>query len=369
MTRRFWTNVFAVAYKEGAVMRHDKAFLSLVLAQPVMMFLLMGFALSNDPRNVTWAVWDQRPTSLSRALVTDVLATGDFLEPVHVESTAAGRELLRRGKALVFLVIPQSFRRDLERGRGSVQLLLDGSDPLAAARVGATVQRVAGAILSAGSRLEPLPLTVRQRFWFNATLDDNLFFLSALAGMLLTNFCLSAPSLGLVAERENGTFEQMLSLPMTAVEIVIGKLVPYAIVGFGLTLYATVLSGLFFDLWPEGGMIPLLIVTAPFILSSLSIGVFISALARTTAQAVFITVFFILPSFVLSGVLLPYQLMPPGIREIGGLTPLRWYQIASRQVIEHGAGISDVWLSIVAMSAIFAALLLGVRIFMKSRLG
>jgi ABC-2 type transport system permease protein len=210
---------------------------------------------------------------------------------------------------------------------------------------------------------------VRQRFWFNATLLDRTFFLSALAGMLLTNLCMSATSGGLVAERESGTYEQMLALPTTPIEIVLGKLLPYVGVSYAVLLFATVAAGVVFGVWPRGSWITLSIVTLPFVLASLGVGVFVSTLAHTSGQAVFISVFFILPSFVLSGVMVPYQLMPSGVREIGGIFPLRWYQIALRRIVERGAGLTDVVVPTLALVAIFAVILAGIRWRMKPRLG
>jgi len=376
---RFWSNVLAVAYRETAVLRHDRAFLSLISMQPLMMLLLFGFVLSNEPANVPWAVWDQNQTAVSRRLVRDIQATGYFLAPRAIEGYDTGRTLMREGKILALLVIPKRLRRDIERGRPQVQLLVDGSDPLSAARVASYIGQV-GATFTTADPAEVRPRTptaaaagggidVRQRFWFNPTLRDNVFFLGALAAMLLTNFCLSATSLGLVGERESGTYEHMLSLPTTALEIVLGKLLPHVGVGFVLLVYATVASGLIFGIWPAGSFLTLLFVTLPFVLASLSIGVFVSTLARTSAQAVFITVFFIMPSFVLSGVMFPYQLMPDGVRHVGYLFPLRWYQIAARRIVARGAGLDDVLLPAAALFVIFAALLVGIRRRMKPRLG
>jgi ABC-2 type transport system permease protein len=258
-----------------------------------------------------------------------------------------------------------------------VQVLLDGTDPLSAARVGGYL----GA-LGVAFRIRPVPdagreagpassgaIDVRQRFWFNPTLDDHTFFLSALAGMLLTNLCLSVTALGLVGERESGTYEQMLALPTSSLEIVLGKLVPYVVVSYALLLFSTIAAGAVFGIWPRGSWVALFAITLPFVLASLAIGVFVSALARTSAQAVFITVFFILPSFVLSGVMYPFQLMPPGVRELGGLFPLRWYQIALRRIVERGGGLPEVVVPGLALACLFGLLLLGIRWRMRPRLG
>lgn len=374
----FWSNVLALAYKEAAVMRHDRAFLAVAFMQPVVMLLLFGLALSNKPANVPWAVLDENRSALSRRFVQDIQSTGYFLPPQPVESYDVGRQLLRTGKAVAFVVVPQSFRRDCERGGPRVQLLLDGSDPLTAARIGGYIGQVGAAFDVTGTPAPHLadvatrtggPIDVRQRFWFNPTLRDRDFFLAALAGMLLTNLCLSAMSAGLVSERENGTFEQTLSLPTTPIEIVLGKLLPYVGVSYAVFLFATVAAGLLFGVWPQGSWITLLIVTLPFVLASLAIGVFVSTLAHTSGQAVFISVFFILPSFVLSGVMFPYQLMPPGVRALGGIFPLRWYQIALRRVIERGAGLTDIVVPMLALLTLFAAILAGIRWRLKPRLG
>jgi ABC-2 type transport system permease protein len=376
---RFVSNVAAIAYKEWAVIRHDKALLSVVMVQPWMMFLIFGLALSNKPANVPWSVLDESRSALSRRLVAEIQATGYFLEAQAETSYAHARDQLQSGDLLAVLVLPQSLARDAERGGARVQVLLDGSDPLQAARVGGYITQVAQRIdprMEARVTVDPDravrsagPLDVRQRFWFNATLADREFFLAALAGMLLTNLCLSVMSLSLVGERESGTYEQMLAAPTRPIEIVLGKLVPFVGLSYALVVFSVVVPGLAFGIWPQGSLLALVLTTLPFVLASLGIGIFISTIAATSAQAVFLTMFFIMPSFVLSGVMMPYQFMPPGIRNVGQVVPLRWYQIALRRIIERGAGIWDTMGPTLAMFAIFAVLLALIRWRMKPRLG
>jgi ABC-2 type transport system permease protein len=339
------------------------------------MLLLFGGALSYTPANVPWAVLDRSGSAESRRLVEDVRVTGYFLSPVAVASYADGRERLRRGDALALLVIPQDFRRDLERGRPEVQLLVDGTDPVTAARLLAYVSQVAASFemrrapADRAGDADAAPIDVRQRFWFNPTLRDRDFFLAILAGMLLTNLGLSISALNIVGERESGTFEQTLSLPTSTLEIVLGKLLPLVAVSYVLLGLAILGSGLVFGLWPRGSWPGLVLVTLPFVLATLAIGVFVSSLARNSAQAVFITVFFIMPSFVLSGVMFPYELMPPPVRLLGAMFPLRWYQIALRRLVSRGAGVEDVLLPCLALLAIFAVLLAAIRWRLQPRLG
>jgi ABC-2 type transport system permease protein len=374
----FWSNVLALAFREGSVLRHDRAFLGVVIAQPVMMILLMGLVISNEPANVPWLVLDRSPSPASRALVQDVLATGYFLAPREVTSTREAEALLARGEALALLELPSDFGRNVWRGDAEVQVLLDGADPLSAARVGGILRATAAAFdptlraqVPRGRSARELasgPVDLRGRFWFNATLADRDFFLATLAGMLLTNLCLSFTSLGLVGERESGTYEQTLALPTRPLEMVLGKLLPYVGVGYGVLAIALLGAGLGFGVWPHGSVLGILVLTLPFVLSSLAIGVFVSLLARSSAQAVFITVFFLLPSFVLSGVMLPYQLMPDGVRQVGALLPLRWYQIGLRRLVARGGGLEDVLLPLFALTLFFAVMLGLIRWRLKPRL-
>ena len=377
--KHFWNNIFAVAYKEASVVRHDRAFVATVFAQPLMIFMLFGFALSNKPANVPWALLDRDHSPASRRVLQDVQATHYFLEPQLVSSYREGHALLKTGHALALVVIPSGFRRSRERGHAQLQILLDGSDPLSAARVGAYIAMVvratsAGEIAPATHFADSVieasgPIDVRQQFWFNGTLRDRNFFLAVFAGMLLTNICLSSMSLGLVAERESGTYEHMLAQPTRPIEIILGKLLPYVAISYGMLVFATCLPGVVFGFWPNGSLFALALVTLPFVLASLGVGVLVSTYAETSAQAVFLTVFFILPSFVLSGSMLPYQLMPHGVREIGALFPLRWYQIALRGIFERGAGVAEIAVPLLVLTAMFAAILIVTGRRMPSRLG
>jgi ABC-2 type transport system permease protein len=370
MSRRFWSNVLAVGFKEARVLRNDPAVIAMMLIQPVIMVLLFGGVVSNTPRHVPWAVLDRAQTDASRRLAAEIATTGYFLPPERVWSYAEAHTRLAHGRAVAVLVVPETFGRDAAGRRARVQLLLDGSEPVSAARVGGIVTEVAARFeLDPGGGAPRAPIDLRQRFRFNPTVGDRVFYLAALTGMLLTNLCMSGSSLGLVGERENGTYEQMLSLPTTPVQLVLGKLVPHVVMNYFVLGLTTVLAGVIFGFWPRGSMVTLAVVALPFILASLGIGVFISTLARTSAQAVFVTVFFIMPSMVLSGLMLPYQFMPHPIREIGALLPLRWYQIASRQIVARGAGLVDV-LGPTAVLVVLSAILLSlVRWRMKPRLG
>jgi ABC-2 type transport system permease protein len=376
--KRAWSNILAVAYKEAMAIRHDKPLLATLIVQPVTFLIILGIAVSFTPRNVPWVVLDRSDTTVSRRFVQEIEASGYFLRAEPVASYDEGIDRLQKGRASAFLVLDRDFARAVERGGPTAQVLLDGADPLTAARVGGILTEIAAAHDPRAESRRPRPdaqlartgpIDVRQRFWFNPTLDDSSFFLSALAAMLLTNLCLSATAMAIVGERENGTYEQMLSLPTSAVEIILGKLLPYVGLCYGQVLIALLPAGLLLGFWPQGTWLTLFAITLPFVLASLGLGAFVSSMATTSAQAIFLSVFFIMPSFVLSGVMTPYQLMPDSVRWIGGLLPLRWYQIASRRIIERGAGLPDVLVPTFALATMFTVILLLLRWRMKPRLG
>ncbi len=377
-TRSLLSDVLAVAYKEAMVLRHDKPLIATMLIQPITFLIILGTAVSFTPRNVPWGVLDRSDTAVARRLVSEIATSGYFQPVRRIASYEQATSLLQTGKLIAVVVIDRDFARTVERGRPTIQVLLDGADPLQAARIGAAISRIAAAYdpRVEATRIRPDDelagagaIDVRQRFWFNPTLADGEFFMSALAAMLLTNLCFGATGLALVGERENGTYEQMLALPTSAVAIVLGKLLPYVVLCYVQVFVALVPAGVVLGYWPQGSWVTLLIVTLPFVLASLAIGTFVSSLASTSAQAVFLSVFFILPSFVLSGVMTPYQLMPDGVRQLGGLLPLRWYQIASRRIIERGAGLVDVAIPTLVLCLMFAVVLTLLRWRMKPRLG
>lgn len=380
----FCRNVLAIAYKESMLLRRSPLLIGAVVGQPVIFLLLFGFVLSSKPANVPWAVLDQSHSALSRRLVSEIQASGYFLPRRDVSSYDEGIAALRKGEVLALLVTPVDLTRDAARGTPGVQILLDGADPISAARVGGYMRAIAAAVDvpartsdarpaggggPAGNRGAPGPaVELRQRFWFNPTLADKDFLLVSLAGMLLTNFCLSIASMGLVAEREEGTYEQTLALPVTVVELVLGKLLPDVVLCYVLLAMSILGPGIGFGLWPAGSIPALVLLTLPFVLATLGLGVFISTIAKTVAQGVFISVFAIMPSFVLSGVMMPYELMPTVPRWIGALAPLRWYQIGLRRIYARGGGLDDVLIPMLAVTMSFALLLAMIRLRTKPRL-
>lgn len=370
----FVRNVLAVAWKEARLLRRSPVVIGAVVAQPVIFILLFGYVLSSKPANVNWGVLDQSRSSLSRRLVAEIQASGYFLPRREIASYEEGIDALRRGRILALVVVPLDLERDRRRSGAEVQVLLDGADPIAAARVGAYISAIAAAVDTRTATAEVArgperAVELEQRFWFNPTLADSQFLLVSLAGMLLTNLCLSVASFGLVSEREDGTWEQTLALPVGVVELVLGKLVPDVVLCYGVLALAILLPGVVFGMWPAGSILALVVLTLPFVLATLAIGVFISTIAESVAQSVFISVFAIMPSFVLSGVMMPYELMPTGPRWFGGLAPLRWYQIGLRRIVARGGGFEDVLVPMMVVAAMFAGLLALIRARTRPRLG
>ena len=362
--------MLAVAYRELAIIRHDRELLIVIFFQPLMTLLVYGLAVSFTPANVPLLVLDRSGTSLSRRLVDDVAATGYFAPPARVASYDEGMDRLQDGSALGLLVIPASFPRALERGDAEVQLLLDGTDPLMASRVAASIGAVGRSFGMSNGEAggERAALVIAQEFRFNHTLRDRDFFLAVIAGILLTNICLSATSLGIVGERERGTLEQLLAAPVSSRALIAGKLLPHALISYAALFLIMSGCGMLFGLWPRGSWAAIVLVTFPFVLASLGFGVLVSIVCRTSVQAVFLSVFFILPSFMLSGATFSYRLMPPAIRHAAGILPLRWYQMALRDVVQRGAGVPEILAPAMVLVLIASGVLLAINRRMDARL-
>ena len=307
----------------GTVHAPRQGFLGVGARAAVMMLLLFGFALSNEPGER--AVGDAR---------SEHSAVAPFVAEIERRATSCRRSestsyeeaaAARRGEALALLVIPPTSQRDLERGgaHGAAAARRRRSRSRRRGSAATSVRSRAASTARAAARRARHPdgartgwrSHLRQRFWFNPTLARPQLLPRGARGMLLTNLCFSASSLGLVGERESGTYEQMLALPTTPVEIVLGKLVPYVAICLHRARCSRSCSGLVFGLWPKGSWSRSSCSRCPSC-SRRSRSACSYPLGRAThrRRPSSSRVFFILPSFVLSGVMFPYQLMPPGIR-------------------------------------------------------
>ena len=339
----------AVVAKEFVQMRRDRLTFAMLIGIPIMQLILFGYAINADPRHLPTAVLSADNSPYSRA-VLGAMRASDYFEVIHLADTRAEvAELLRLGKVQFAVTIPENFGRDLVRGRTPVLLVeADATDPVA---TGGALKSLPTIVDRGLSRLltGPLarlaagvpPVDVRLHPEYNPEGETRYNIVPGLMGVILTLTLVMITSLAITRERERGTMENLLTTPVRPLEIMLGKILPYIFVGYiqvGLILAATrFIFGV-----PLTGSLPLLcLLTLFFIGATLSVGVTISTVARNQLQAVQLSIFFFLPSLLLSGFMFPFRGMPQWAQYIGSVLPLTHYLRLVRGILLKGNGLTD----------------------------
>ncbi len=355
-----------VAWKELRQLRRDRMTLGMMIVLPLMQLLLFGYAINTDVRHIPTVVFDQDRTAASRDLVRSLVATGFYDIAGEVRGYDEVARALRAGKARVAIVIPPRYASDLTTGKTArVQLVVDGSDPqtvasatnTAASLVSARAAHLLVARLArggAGPALEPLSL--EPNTWYNPDLRTAVYIVPGLIGVILTMTMVMLTAMAIARERERGTLEQLIVSPVKNLELVVGKILPYVVIGY-IQMTLILLAGhLVFDV-PIMGSLPLLYGMAfVFISANLGLGLFFSTLARTQQQAMQMSFFFLLPNILLSGFMFPYEGMPRPAQLLAQGLPLTHFLRIVRGITLKGSGFADVSLELVWMAIILAAL-------------
>lgn len=359
-----------IAKKELLQLRRDRLTLGMMVALPVMQLLLFGYAINNDVRHIPTVVYDQDRSAASRDLTLTLEATGFYDVVGHARSYDEVDLSLRGALARVALIVPPDYERDLQRGRPTtVRLVLDGSDPqtvasatntaasLVAARSGALLvqrMRAAGLPVYEPIRLEPST-------WYNPDLRTAIYIVPGLVGIILTMTMVMLTAMAIARERERGTLEQLIVSPVRSVELMIGKIVPYIIIGYLQMSLILLLGHFVFEVPIVGSLALLYLLALVFIAANLALGLFFSTLARTQQQAMQMSFFFLLPNILLSGFMFPFEAMPEPAQWIAQGLPLTHFLRIVRGVTLRGAGFDDV-----ASEALEIAVILGVLVLLAT---
>jgi ABC-2 type transport system permease protein len=338
---------------------------------PVIQLFLLGFAATNDVRNVTLAVFDQDRSRAARELL-DAYRAADYFRVSHdTGSEAELHALIDRGAARAGLIIPPDYSADIAAGRTArVAFVIDGSDPtvagtaLAAATLigqakatSLAVERLAARGGATAGLAQP-PLEVSSQVWYNPDLVSAFYMVPALIGLILQFLTVLLTATAIVRERERGTIEQLIVTPIRSWELIVGKLTPYVIIAF-IDMVEILVAGVLIFGVPIHGSIPLLLALAAlFLVSTLGIGLFISTMASTQQEAMLTALFFNLPSIFLSGFFFPLAAMPAPLQIASYAIPLRYFLIIVRGIILKGVGAEALVPEIVALS-IFAVVIMG----------
>lgn len=355
--------------KEFIQIWRDPRTLALTFLMPLIQLFLLGYAATNDVRNVSLAVFDQDKSPASRQLLDAYQAADYFQLGYDVQSEAELRLLIENNSAKAGMIIPPNYQENLAAGRpAQVAFLIDGSDPTVANTALAAANLIAQAqateLLSEqlaarglGGAFRP-GISVHTQVWYNPDLISAYYMIPALIGMIIQFLATMLTSTAIVRERERGTIEQLIVTPIQSWELIVGKVVPYILIAFFDMLEVLVAGVLIFGV-PINGSIPLLMVlSALFILTTLGLGIFISTVANTQQEAMLLTMFTLLPTIFLSGFFFPLAAMPTVLQWASYGVPLRYFLIVVRGIILKGAGVEALTPEITAL-VIFAIIIMG----------
>ena len=365
----FAIRLSALIRKEFIQILRDPRTLILTFAMPVVQLFLLGYAATNDVRNVSLAVFDQDQSPASRALLDAYRAADYFRLDFGANSEAEMRALIDRGAARAGIIIPPDYGDKIAAGRiAQVAFVIDGSDPTvagtalsAATLIGQTqatrltVQRLARR--GQAGAVQPA-VEVRTQVWYNPDLVSAYYMIPALIGMILQFLTTILTSTAIVRERERGTIEQLIVTPIRAWELVVGKLAPYVVLAFVNTIEILAAGVLLFGV-PINGSLPLLLVLAAlFLVTTLGIGLFISTISNTQQEAIMTAMFTLLPSIFLSGFFFPLAAMPRVLQWLSYAIPLRYLLTIVRGIILKGVGAEALGSEILALT-VFAVVIMG----------
>jgi ABC-2 type transport system permease protein len=361
-----WTRLFAIAWKELLQLARDRLTVGMMIALPIIQLLLFGYAIETDVRHIPTVVYDEDRSAQSRDFARSLAATGFYDVVGEVRGYDEIGRALRSGRAKVALVVPAEYGSDLARGRRArLELVVDGSDPqtvasatntaasLAAARSAEiAVKRAASLGLppsSTGIDLEPAT-------WYNPDLRTAVYVVPGIVGVILTMTMVMLTAMAIARERERGTLEQLVVSPVRRHELVLGKILPYVAIGYvQMTLILTI-GQLVFDVPFLGSRALLYALAFVFIAANLALGLFFSTLAKTQQQAMQMSFFFILPNVLLSGFMFPWEGMPAPARWLSQGLPLTHFLRIVRGIALKGASFDDVYVELVWLACILAAL-------------
>jgi len=365
--------------KEFIQILRDPRTLILVLVIPIMQLFLLGYAATNDVRNVSMAVYDQDHGPAARALLDAYRAADYFKLAYEVGSEDELRTLIDSNIARVGLIIPPDYSQQLKsNGSAQVAFILDGSDPTVASTAlsGAQLigQQHATQLLTermvrqGRAAAFQLPLEVRTQVWYNPDLISAYFMIPGVIGMILFALTSILTATAVVRERERGTIEQLMVTPIRPWELVVGKILPYVVLAFLNLLEVLAIGHWWFKVPVRGDLGLILLLSALFLLTSLGIGLLASTFANTQQEAMLTVWMTLLPSIFLSGFFFPLEAMPKVLQWLSYVMPLRYYLAIIRTLLLKDVGVSALKGEIIALAIFGLALMTIASLRFRKRL-
>jgi ABC-2 type transport system permease protein len=358
----------ALTKKEFIQMSRDVRSLMGALFNPLLMIFLFGYALSLDVDRIPTVVLDFDGTPVSREFIHRLTDSRYFTLVRYLERDGDVDSSLARGEALMAIVIPRDFASKVKQGiKAPIQVVFDGSDSntatialgyLKAVAAGFDIALQEQRIRRAGLKMVDMPLEARVRVWFNPELKSKNFIIPGLTGVIMMAICSVMTALSVSKEKETGTLEQLISTPITSLELLLGKLLPYLAVGLVDLALVVGAAVLIFGVPFRGSYIDLFIASLIFLIGSLSWGLFVSVVAKSQIQASQISVISaFLPSFLLSGFIYPIENMPIVLQALTFIVPARYFVEILKGLFLQGVGLTVLWPQVLAL-VIYAVLVL-----------
>lgn len=367
----FWRRSYAMLVKEFIQLRRDRVSFAMIVMIPVMQLLLFGYAINTTPRHLPTAVLMQEDSDLARSILKALENTAYFRFTQEVHDVDTFNNLLKSGKVLFGVEIPRGFERGVRRGdRPALLVAADATDPVAAGSalgaLGPIVQTALAHDLFIGSPPDP-PFEIRAHARYNPAASSRLNIVPGLVGTILTMTMLIFTALSVTREIERGTMESLLSMPITPVEVMIGKILPYVLVGFIQASLIIGIGSLLFGVPIEGSLTLLALLSTLFITTNLAVGYTFSTIVQNQLQAMQMSMMFFLPSILLSGFMFPFAGMPVWAQYIGEALPLTHYIRIVRAIMLKGATLQNLQYDTLALLALMlVAMVIAVTRFRRT---
>lgn len=356
--------------KEFLQFKRDPKMFGIILIAPVVQLIFLGYAANLDIERIKLVVYDQDKTTTSRKLIDELTSSGYFVIQDYVNDYNSVTEFLDYNKAIIALVIPNDFEKNLNRKEtAKLQAIFDGSDGNTASIAAGYFQQIVlqfaqrttfEMLKRSGTAFLPVGnVTPEIRVWYNPTLKTRNYMVPGIVGLLLSIVTLLLTSLAVVKEKEIGTMEQLIVTPLKPYQIIIGKLVLFILLGFVSIIIVLTAMRFIFNIPVKGSLFFLFLSAFFYILSTLGLGLFVSTISKTQQQAMMIAVFAVMmPMVFLSGFAFPVENMPKIIQYISYIIPLKYFINIIRGVISKGLGFSELWLNAAVLLAMGVIILL-----------
>jgi ABC-2 type transport system permease protein len=367
----FWRRTGAMLLKEFLQLRRDRVTFATMISIPLMQLVLFGYAINTVPRDLPTAVLVQESSDVSRTILKALENTRYFKVTRRVHDEAEFDRVLQSGQVLFGIEIPANFERALRRGdRPALLVAADATDPVASgSALGALNQLIQTALVN--DRLipdsGPPPFDIRTHARYNPAQSSQLNIVPGLLGTILTLTMLIFTALSVTRETERGTMENLLSMPITPLEIMLGKIMPYVVIGFIQAATIVLAAMLLFDVPIVGNVMLLAGLTTLFIAVNLSVGYTFSTLAQNQLQAIQMAMMYFLPNMLLSGFLFPFAGMPAWARWVGEALPLTHYLRIVRSIMLKGSTLADLQYDTIGLAILMLfAMLIAVTRFRRT---